>query len=64
VKALEVSLSWDNPDGTEEYIENIDLEGENNYIVPQSKEPTKLTEEEIDRLALVVDNVFNIYFDK
>jgi hypothetical protein len=52
VKALEVSLSWDNPDGTEEYIENIDLEGENNYIVPQSKEPTKLTEEEIDRLGL------------
>jgi hypothetical protein len=30
VKALEVSLSWDNPDGTEEYMENIDVEDENN----------------------------------
>ena len=52
MKAFEVSLSWDNPDGTEEYIENIDVEDENNYIVSQSKEPTKLTEEEIDRLGL------------
>ena|SRR5215208_1961475 len=52
VKAFEVSLSWDNPDGTEEYIENIDVEDENNYIVSQSKEPTKLTEEEIERLGL------------
>ena len=52
MKAFEVSLSWDNPDGTEEYIENIDVEDENNYIVPQSKEPTKLTEEEMDRLGL------------
>jgi hypothetical protein len=57
VKAFEVSLSWDNPDGTEEYIENIDVEDENNYIVPQSKEPIKLTEEEIDRLGL-----FGSYF--
>ena len=57
MKAFEVSLSWDNPDGTEEYIENIDVEDENNYIAPQSKEPTKLTEEEIDRLGL-----FGIYF--
>jgi hypothetical protein len=52
VKAFEVSLSWDNPDGTEEYIENIDVEDENNYIVPQSKEPSKLTKEETDRLGL------------
>jgi hypothetical protein len=52
VKAFEVSLSWDNPDGTEEYIENIDVEDENNYIVSQSKEPTKLTEEEIEKLGL------------
>ena len=52
VKAFEVSLSWDNPDGTEEYIENINVEDENNYIVSQSKEPTKLTEEEIERLGL------------
>ena len=57
MKAFEVSLSWDNPDGTEEYIENIDVEDENNYIVPQSKEPIKLTEEEIDRLGL-----FGSYF--
>ncbi|MGH9981691.1 MAG: hypothetical protein ACRD6U_09080 [Nitrososphaeraceae archaeon] len=52
MKVFEVSLSWDNPDGKEEYIENIDVEDENNYIVPQSKEPTLLTEEEIDRLGL------------
>lgn len=57
MKAFEVSLSWDNPDETEEYIENIDVEDENNYIVPQSKEPIKLTEEEIDRLGL-----FGSYF--
>jgi hypothetical protein len=64
VKAFEVSLSWDNPDGTEEYIENIDVEDENNYIVPQSKEPTKLTKEETDRLGLFGSYFFNIYFDK
>lgn len=52
MKAFVVSLSRDNPDGTEEYIENIDVEDENNYIVPQSKEPTKLIEEEIDRSGL------------
>lgn len=57
MKAFEVPLSLDNPDGTEEYIENIDVEDENNYIVPQSKEPIKLTEEEIDRLGL-----FGSYF--
>ena len=28
VKAFEVSLTWNNPDGTEEYIENVDVEQE------------------------------------
>jgi hypothetical protein len=35
VKAFAISLSWDNLDGTEEYIENIYVEDENKYIVPQ-----------------------------
>ena len=52
VKAFEISLSWKNPDRTEEYVENVDVEDENNYIVSQTNEPRKLTEEEIERLGL------------
>jgi hypothetical protein len=52
VKAFEVSLSWDNPDGTEEYIENVDIKDENNYLNFQDGKSKKLTEEDIERLGL------------
>jgi hypothetical protein len=54
VKAFEVSLSWDNPDGTEEYIENVDVEqeDENNFIFQEEKKSKKLTDEEIEKLGL------------
>ena len=56
VKAFEVSLTWDNPDGTEEYIENVDVEQEedylNNFIFQEDKKSKKLTDEEIEKLGL------------
>ncbi len=52
VKAFEVSLSWDNTDGTEEYIENVDIKDENNYLNFQNGESKKLTKEDIERLGL------------
>src|SRR5574339_611390 len=33
MKAYEISLSWENSDGSEEYAENVQLEDENNYII-------------------------------
>jgi hypothetical protein len=54
VKAFEVSLTWNNPDGTEEYIENVDVEqeNENSFIFSEDKKPKKLTDEEIEKLGL------------
>ena len=53
VKAFEVSLSWDNPDGTEEYIENVDkVEDENIFIFQEDEKSKKLTDEEIEELGL------------
>jgi hypothetical protein len=53
VKAFEVSLTWNNPDGTEEYIENVDVvEEENIYdIFGEEDKSSKLTDEEIERLG-------------
>jgi hypothetical protein len=54
VKAFEVSLTWNNPDGTEEYIENVDVvEEENNFnIFQENKKSNKLTDEDIEKLGL------------
>ncbi len=56
VKAFEVSLTWNNPDGTEEYIENVDVEQEedyvNNFMFQEDKKSNKLTDEEIEKLGL------------
>ena len=53
VKAFEVSLTWNNPDGTEEYMENVDVvEEENIYDVFEENKSNKLTDEEIERLGL------------
>ena len=50
MKAFEVSLTWNNPHGTEEYIENVDvLEDENNYDIFEETKLNKLTDEEIER---------------
>jgi hypothetical protein len=53
VKAFEVSLTWNNPDGTEVYIENVDVvEDENIYDTFEETKLNKLTDEEIERLGL------------
>ena len=56
VEAFEVSLTWNNPDGTEEYIENVDVEQKedyiNNFIFQEDKKSKKLTDEEIEKLGL------------
>jgi hypothetical protein len=55
VKAFEVSLTWNNPDGSEEYIENVDVEQEdyiNNFMFQEDKKSKKLTDEEIEKLGL------------
>ena len=53
VKAFEVSLTWNNPDGTEDYIENVDVEeDENKYNIFQENKPNKLTDEDIEKLGL------------
>jgi hypothetical protein len=53
VKAFEVSLTWNNPDGTEVYIENVDVvKGENIYDTFEETKSNKLTDEEIERLGL------------
>ncbi len=54
VKAFEVSLTWTNPDGEEEYIENVDVvEDASIYdIFEEDEKSNKLTDEEIERLGL------------
>jgi hypothetical protein len=54
VKAFEVSLTWNNPDGTEDYIENVDVEqeDENYFMFQEDKKSKKLTDEEIEKLGL------------
>jgi hypothetical protein len=52
LKAFEVSLSWDNPDGTEEYIENVDEEEDENIFIFQDEKSKKLTDEDIEKLGL------------
>ena len=54
VKAFEVSLTWNNPDGSEEYMENVDVveEEENMYNVFEETKSNKLTDEDIEKLGL------------
>lgn len=53
VKAFEVSLTGNNPDGTEDYIENVDVEeDETKYNVFQETKSNKLTDEDIEKLGL------------
>ena len=53
MKAFEVSLTWNNPDGTEVYIENVDVvKDENIYDTFEETKSNKLTDEEIERLGL------------
>jgi hypothetical protein len=53
VKAFEVSLTWNNLDGTEVYIENVDVvEDKNIYDTFEETKLNKLTDEEIERLGL------------
>ena len=55
MKAFEVSLTWNNPDGTEEYVENVDVvEEENMFNIFQEdkKSNNKLTDEDIEKLGL------------
>jgi hypothetical protein len=45
VKAFEVSLTWNNPDGTEVYIENVDVvKDENIYDTFEETKSNKLTD--------------------
>ena len=41
---------WMNPDGTEDYIENVDVVEEED-VFQDDKESTKLTDEEIEQLG-------------
>ena len=54
MKAFEVSLTWNNPDGTEEYVENVDVVEEENMfnIFQENKKSNKLTDEDIEKLGL------------
>lgn len=52
MEAYEVSLSWQNSDGSEEYLENAQLEDENNFIINFGEIKPTLTEEEIKKLGL------------
>jgi hypothetical protein len=52
MKAYEISLSWENSDGSEEYAENVQIEDENRYIVNLGEMPKPLTDEEIEKLGL------------
>jgi len=52
MKAYEISLSWENSDGSEEYAENVQLEDENKYIINLGGMPKPLTDEEIEKLGL------------
>lgn len=52
MEAYEISLSWKNSDGSEEYLENVQLEDENNFIMNFGVNKPTLTEEEIKKLGL------------
>lgn len=52
MEAYEVSLSWQNSDGSEEYAENVQLEDESNYLINFGENKPVLTEEEIEKLGL------------
>jgi hypothetical protein len=52
MKAYEVSLSWQNSDGSEEYAENVQVEDESNYIMNSADTSKVLTDEEIEKLGL------------
>jgi hypothetical protein len=53
VIAFEVSLTWNNLDGTEVYIENVDIvEDKNIYDTFEETKSNKLTDEELERLGL------------
>ena len=52
MKAYEVSLSWQNSDGSEEYAENVQVEDESNYIMNSADTSKVLTDEEIEKRGL------------
>ena len=52
IKAYEISLSWQNSDGSEEYAENVQVEDESNFIINSGENLPTLTEEEIEKLGL------------
>lgn len=51
MEAYEISLSWQNSDGSEEYSENVQVEDESNYMLNQQM-PKPLTDAEIEKLGL------------
>ena len=52
IKAYEVSLSWENTNGSEEYVENVQVEDESSYMINFGENKPVLTEEEIKKLGL------------
>jgi hypothetical protein len=52
MKAYEVSLSWQNSDGSEEYAENVQVEDESNYMIDSGELSKVLSDEEIEKLGL------------
>lgn len=52
MEAYEVSFLWKNPDRTEEYAENVQLEDENFYVMNSDDISKRLTDEEIEKLGL------------
>ena len=52
IEAYEISLSWQNSDGSEEYAENVQVEDESNYIMNSAATSIVLTDEEIEKLGL------------
>jgi hypothetical protein len=52
MKAYEVSLSWQNSEGSEEYAENVQVEDESNYIMNSREISKVLSDEEIQKLGL------------
>jgi hypothetical protein len=52
IEAYEISLSWQNSDGSEEYAENVQVEDESNYIINSVDASKVLTDEEIEKLGL------------
>ena len=52
MKAYEVSLSWQNSNGSEEYAENVQVEDESNYMINPGDVSKVLSDEEIEKLGL------------